>query len=172
MTVCRCGGRVASEQGPTHAYMQAAPGCWRLYGELTVKLREHDGLEALLCSHVDCFAAQHVEGADVDRRQRRSVAVHLVALGLHLEHGMTGPALSRARQPASAVVLPAFGLGDWPLLEPPPSLGRLTVADLHGALAQELPALAQAWPAEVWLAWHQHHRLVGSWSQHLHQVLS
>ena len=172
MTACRCGGRVPSEQGPTQAYMRAAPACWRLYGELTVELREHDGVEALLFSHVDCFTAQHVDGADVDLRQRRSVAVHLVALSLHLEHGMTGPALSRARQRASGVVLPAFDLGDWPLLEPPTDLGRLTVADLSAASAHELPALAQAWPAEVWLAWHQQHRLVGSWSRHLHQVVS
>lgn len=172
MTACWCGARVPSEQGPTHAYMRATPACWRMYGKLTVQLREHDGAQALLFSHVDCFAAQHVEGADADLRQRRSVAVHLVALSLHLEHGMTGPALSRARQRASALVLPAFALDDWPLLQPPADLGQLSVADLSGAPAHELPALAQAWPAEVWSSWHEHHELVGSWSRHLHQAVS
>ena len=170
--VCQCGGRMPHEQGPTHAYMKSAPACWRLYGELTVRLREHDGVEALQFSHVDCFAAQHVEGADVDPRQRRSVAVHLIALGMRLEHGLLGLALSRARQRTSAVILPAFNLNDWPLLEPPASFGRLTVVDLHGAAAHQLPVFAEAWPAQTWLAWHQHHALVSSWARHLHQVMS
>lgn len=171
-TSCGCGSRVPVEQGPTHAYLRAAPACWRRYGELTVQLRERDGVDDLLSTHVDCFAAQHVDGADVDLRQRRSVAVHLVALSLHLEHGTTGRALSRARQRTSAVVLPAFGLDEWPWLEPPARLGRVTVADLHAASADELPALARAWPAEVWAAWHQHHAVVGCWSRHLHRVVS
>lgn len=98
--------------------------------------------------------------------------MHVVARSLHLEHGVTGPALSRAGQRASAVVLPGFDLEDWPLLEPPSSLGRLTVTDLHAASADELPALARAWPAGVWRAWHQQHGVVGTWSAHLHRVVS
>lgn len=46
MTVCRCGGQVPREQGPTHAYMRATPACWRLYGELTVGCTPNSGWDS------------------------------------------------------------------------------------------------------------------------------
>jgi hypothetical protein len=126
---CGCGGVVPREDGPTHPYLAAAPGCWRLYGELTLRLA---GPGTAQPSHVDCYAAQHPGGAEVDRRQRASVAVHLVALCARLERGVPAERLNRVRSRVTATVLAARGLPDWPLLAAPEAFGPVTAAGLHG----------------------------------------
>ncbi len=68
--------------------MVSAPGCWQAYGEVAVRAMQ-EPRTALRHSHVDCFAAQHPTDAATERRQRQSVAVHLVALCLRLEHHRT-----------------------------------------------------------------------------------
>ncbi|MCY1702729.1 DUF5946 family protein [Deinococcus sp. SL84] len=82
---CDCGAAVASEDGPSHAYMSALPACWRSYGELMARLSAH-GVSAPL--HMDAYAAQHPGNALQDRRQRGSVAVHLIVLGAHFDFGL------------------------------------------------------------------------------------
>lgn len=162
MQTCGCGALVPHEDGPVHAYMQAAPACWRRYGELSVRLMAL-GPEVSQPSHVDCFAVQHPGGADRDRRQRASVAVHLVALCLRLERDVPAGQLTRLRRRTSSVVLPALGIGDWPLLPPPARHGDVTAATLHGIPDRDLGAALDGWPASAWAAWSHQHKTVRRW---------
>jgi len=164
METCGCGGIVERDDGPTHPYMQSAAGCWRLYGELTDRTIQL-GPDVFLSSHVDCFAAQHTGGADNDRRQRSSTAVHLIALCLRLEHRMTPGKLIRIRQRTSAVVLPVLGIEDWPLLTSPATFGDVTVASLHGRADHDLARALGEWAPSVWNAWNAQHTTIQRWVQ-------
>jgi hypothetical protein len=142
-----CGGRVPDVEGPAHAYMLASPGCWQRYGQVIANslTQRH---------HVDCYAAQHPGGAEHDRRQRQSVAVHLISLCLLLEHKVQP---SRGR--LSETVLPRLELSEWPYLPPPETLGTMTVSDVH--TSQDI----DEWAAAVWDAWADHHDTVRRWAQ-------
>ena len=156
-----CAGLVPDTAGPVHAYMLSAPGCWALFGELGLAAA---GQGADL--RVDAFAAQHPGGAQEDRRQRQSVAVHLVALCLVLDQGMTWPSLETVRGRTSRLALPAGR--DWPYLEPPAFDGRLAVADLvpadEPAPARVEGAAVRRWAEDVWDAWSGHHATVRTWA--------
>ncbi len=160
-----CGGLVADVKGPTHRYMASAPGCWEAYGDLVVRAAQQPAATALRHTHVDCFAAQHPTAAATDRRQRQSVAVHLVALCLHLEHHIAGVHLAPLRQQVSHRTRHAASLGDWPFLEPPGHLGDIRAIDLQGAAdARQLVDLGERWPITVWQAWAEHHEQVREWA--------
>jgi Family of unknown function (DUF5946) len=163
---CSCGAVVPKENGPTHAYMQSEPACWRRYGELTVRVMPLR-LHGPAASHVDCFAASHPGGADRDRRQRASVAIHLMALCLGQEHGFPLARLNRLRADATRLALPALGLQDWPFLTPPIAFGDVTVGSLYDAADEDLPAALEAWPPSVWAAWVSHHETIRHWSDAL-----
>jgi len=146
--------------------MVSAPGCWQAYGEVAVRAMQEPRAARLRHSHVDCFAAQHPTDAATDRRQRQSVAVHLVALCLRLEHHVEGIELSRRRQQVSDRTLHAAGLPDWPFLEPPDAVGDIRAIDLHGAPdAERFCALGEQWPRTVWQAWARHHGQVRTWTR-------
>ena len=57
-----CRGRVPDVEGPTHAYMQASPGCWQLYGELGATAMAAQVVPEAAWYHVDCYAVQHPGG--------------------------------------------------------------------------------------------------------------
>lgn len=114
--------------------------------------------------HVDCFAVQHPAGAEHDRRKRQSVAVHLTALCLFHEYGITAEQVVRCRNRISQAVLPRLGLADWPHRRQPPSLCTITVADLcHGWHAGETEP-TMTWLKECWQAWSLRHPTVRSWA--------
>ena len=154
-----CAALVPDVAGPTHAYMRSAPGCWALFGELGITVTGSGGE-----LYVDAFAAQHPGGARTDRRQRQSVAVHLVALCLVLDLGLTWPPLEVVRGRTGRLALPAGA--DWPYLEPPRFEGRLAVADLVPAVAGDpvRGAAVRRWAEDVWDAWSDHHRTVRPWA--------
>jgi hypothetical protein len=162
-----CGALVPNVEGSVHPYMESSPGCWQWYGELTAAGNYLAGAADLVRLHsIDCFAAQHPGGAVSERRQRQSVAVHLTALCLIREFGIPASRLPRLRQHMSATVLPRLDLDDWPYLAPPASLGSITIADLHRAVAGDgLARAVDAWSAEVWQAWRTHHGTVGRFAQ-------
>jgi hypothetical protein len=162
-----CDALVPDVEGPVHPYMESSPGCWQWYGELNASGTYVAGAADVVRWHpVDCFAAQHPGGAVGDRRQRQSVAVHLTALCLVREFDLPVGRLPQVRQHTSTTVLPRLGLGDWPYLEPPASLGSITVADVHRAVAGEVLARAvDAWSAGVWQAWRTHHDTVRRFAQ-------
>lgn len=102
---------------------------------------------------MDAYAAQHPGNAERERRQRGSVAVHLVTLCAAFEHGMAEPALSRVRGAASRSVLPTLPVGDWPALAPPEAWGPANAVTVADAPDGELEAAVAAWAREVWDAW-------------------
>ncbi len=143
-----CGARVPAPPGSrTHAYIGASPGCWLRWTEL-----HGGGLIRLGRQANDAYAAQH-PGVDA-RRQRQSVAVHLIALCHWLEHGIDDPKLTQLTQRILAAP------PDWPWLTPPESY-RLTIHDL--ALPAE-PSDTRAWVEAVWDAWSAHHQTVRLWA--------
>ncbi len=150
-----CGALVPETDGPgpTHAYMLASPGCWALFGEASA--REHadvryrrGGLQM-----VDAYAVQH-PGVP-ERRSSQSVWIHLVSLCLRLEQRLADDVTIRAIQRL------ASERRDYPWLEPPPSLGDVTVVDVHAATTAEAHVAAvRRWCESAWAAWAAHHEPV------------
>jgi hypothetical protein len=135
--------------GPTHAYIGASSACWRRWSDVLISA----GGAGRTAN--DAYAAQH-PGED-GRRQRQSVAVHLIALCHNLEHGITDPVLTQLTRQA------LDGRPDWPWLDPP---GRyeLTVHDLAQPMTVEE---IRTWASSVWQAWDAHHRTVRAWAEEL-----
>lgn len=107
-----CGATVPDDVGPIHAYMTAAPGCWARYCSLEDWKASLSGEEAIsvVCDLVDCFAVQHA--TNPERRNRQSVALHLMSLCSGLERSASG----RARQERIATWVGR----DYPLLDSQP----------------------------------------------------
>lgn len=168
-----CGGLVPAVVGPTHPYMQASAGCWQLYGEVGARWHGQPGAGLARWHHVDAYAVQHPGGAEHDRRQRQSVAVHLVALCLLLEGAHSPEQTSARRGRTSQVVLGRLNLADWPYLAPPRDRGAVTVVDVHAASSQteqEAPVHIRAWLESAWAAWKDHHATVRTWAAILQTV--
>lgn len=160
-----CSGIVPEVTGPTHPYMQASPGCWQVYGNLCARTYTDPGPAALHWHQVDCYAVQHPGGAQHDRRQRQSVAIHLTSLCLLQEHGQPPAQTARRRGRLSQLVLPRLGRTDWPYLAPPAQLGPVTVVDVHATSSHEQYAAGlQQWTSTAWAAWSAHHDIVRSWA--------
>jgi hypothetical protein len=157
-----CGGEVPDVDGPAHAYIEASPGCWQLFGELGV--RRVAGAPASAVHQVDAYAVQHPGGAERDRRQRQSVAVHLIALCLLHEAALPPGEAIPVRRRALDVVLPRFGLADWPYLTAPASLPSVTVVDLYGARDADYGGVLERWLHDAWSAWSEHHETVRAWA--------
>lgn len=161
MVRCGCGAQVADGEGPRHPYMAAEPGCWSGFGELQVRLLS-GGVEAP--SVVDAYAAQHPGNAERERRQRQSVAVHLIVLCLSVEHGVRGSDLTRFRSNVSARVLPRLGVGEWPVLTPPAQWGDLNAVTVSASPDDRLGSAAREWSSQVWHAWSHQHDVVADWA--------
>ena len=167
---CRgCGGAVPDTDGPTHPYLLASPGCWQLYGHWMADLATGSGSD-LVPHHVDCYAVQHPEGAEVDRRQRQSIAVHLGALCLRLERDTPSAWAIRVRARALELVPARHGLEDWPLLDPPTGRGATTIVDVAGA-GEDIDRVFRRWADDCWTAWHDHHPTVREWADTVAQSL-
>jgi Family of unknown function (DUF5946) len=82
MSMTRCPGcnePVPDIEGPVHAYVPSAPGCWRVFGEVQADESLRFGYPPEHRLVVDAYMAQH-PGDGRARRDRQSVFVHLVAL--------------------------------------------------------------------------------------------
>ena len=156
----RCPGCAAlfepMPDGPTHEYIGASAACWAAFGELLAR-EFQDATYGWIHRHtVDTYAVQH-PGAD-GRRQRQSVAVHLIGLCHWLEHGMSSSQLTPITQALTSEPR------EWPWLEPPDSYA-MTVTDALGAIDGESHGrLVHAWAESVWEAWGVHHDLVRRWA--------
>jgi hypothetical protein len=142
--------------------MVAEPGCWHRFGLLQVRLLSVGLKDSVV---VDAYAAQHPANAHRDRRQRQSVAVHLVALCLHHELGVGIADLLRLRGRTSSTVLPFLRVDDWPALTPPPSWGELNSLTVMSVPDRELPDAIREWPREVWRSWSAQHAVVRGWAE-------
>lgn len=141
--------------GPSHAHMPAAPGCWALYGDVLAREYEDRAWAGEHRLAVDAYAVQHA--GSPDRRNRQSVAIHLMSLCLVLERGGDH---ERARRVLSSA---ARGAREWPPLAPPGSFA-VTVADVRAAgSAAEHLELVRRWAAAAWSAWAREHDRVRTW---------
>lgn len=142
--------------GPVHAYMHASPGCWALYCGLEdwkASLTAVHDTPTLIQHLVDSYAVQHA--ANPDRRNRQSVAVHLMSLCASLEQGIPG---TRLRQ-----MIGTWTHREYPLLVPRPDAYQLTVRDLADAAGQDRPGLVPDMATAAWAAWSAHHDQIRAW---------
>jgi hypothetical protein len=99
-----CSALVPDRHGPVHKYMLSAPGCWAMYGSVLAWCAD-SGLTAAdpttAQRMVDAYAVQHATNRD--RRNRQSVAVHLMSLCAALEHGSVARGCGRS-SPAGPIV--------------------------------------------------------------------
>ncbi len=152
-----CGALVPDTDGPTHAYIGASPGCWAIYGEVLAKEYGEYGYPAVHRLTVDAYAVQHP--GTPSRRSIQSVAVHLISLYLVLERGYES---AKATWVMQRVVSHSEHFV-W--LEPPSSMGAMTVVDVNRAKdLAEHERLVQEWARASWEAWSQHREQVERWA--------
>ncbi|MGH3147554.1 MAG: DUF5946 family protein [Rubrobacter sp.] len=152
-----CGALVPDTDGPTHAYIGASPGCWSAYGELLAKDYGEYSYPQGHRLAVDAYAVQHP--GTPSRRSTQSVIVHLVGLHLSLERGHD------FRRSTEAIRRVLADRENFVWLEPPPSLGEITVLDvLEAENLAEHTALVERWARSTWEAWSPHHETVRRWA--------
>ena len=140
----------------THPYVGASPACWATFGELLA--RDADPAFGSVHRHsADVYAVQH-PGSD-DRRQRQSVALHLVGMCHWLEHDLPPGRLNEATQGLAAADR------DWPWLAPFPAYGVTVVDVLAARTGPEHVALVRRWAEATWEAWSTHHATVRVWAR-------
>jgi hypothetical protein len=152
-----CGALVPDIEGPTHKYILSSPGCWAVYGMILARDYSEFNYPPVHRLVVDAYAVQH-PGKPL-RQAIQSVAVHLIGLYLSIEKGMESKkvtqALGRATQFSENFV--------W--LEPPKTIGLLTVADVvKSKTLQEYDGLGREWARSAWEAWSIHHAQIKKWS--------
>lgn len=152
-----CGGRYPPlPEAGTHAYIGASPACWAAFGELLAREFQDPAYGRVHRHTVDVYAVQH-PGVD-DRRQRQSVALHLIALCHWLEHGLEMRRLNLLTQRL------ATSGTDWPWLEPSAE-HEITVQDVLAARSGDQHLrFVRRWGESAWDAWAAHHDLVRRWA--------
>lgn len=147
-----CGLEGPVEHAPTHAYMEASPYCWRLYGEILAREYNHPAYMAVHQKTVDAYAVQHPGSGD--RRAVQSLNLHLVSLCLQIEE--------RAR-PASArqAMKTLAGRVRFERLKAPanPNWMRVDRA-LQAGDAVDHRKLVENWALSAWVGWHHVHPVI------------
>ena len=152
-----CGARylpqVADEM---HPYIGASPACWSTFGELLAREFGDVAFGRIHRHSVDVYAVQH-PGTD-DRRQRQSVALHLIGLCHWLEHGIELDRLTAITQRL------ANDDRSWPWLTPPMGYPMTVVDVLAARDGSEHVGLVTRWAETTWDAWAAHHETVRAWA--------
>ncbi len=150
-TCPQCGAVVPEIDGPVHAYVPSAPGCWAAFGAfraddmLRFQASEANNLV------VDAYMAQH-PGDGTDRRDRQSIFVHLVSMCAVIEGGASP---SRSPEVLRAVLARRT---DYEVLCRARGPGELTVLSAMDATSiEEHDARVRAWAGSVWESWREHH---------------
>jgi hypothetical protein len=136
--------------------MTASSGCWQAFGEILAAEFGRPGWGREHRLTVDTYAAQH-PGED-DRKQRQSVAIHLVALCHRLELGLDPQSLLAATQRMTAVKR------EWPHLAAPATYPLTVVDVLQATTAEEHRALVRRWAEMTWEAWRDEHARLRLWA--------
>ena len=152
-----CGVRVPGPaDGPTHEYIESSPGCWAVFNELLAREFGDASYGRVHRHTVDVYAVQH-PGTN-DRRQRQSVALHLIGLCHWLEHDLEQDRLNAITQRL------ATQERDWHWLEPPSTYDMTGVDVLRARSGAEHRELVRAWAQSTWHAWAEHHAQVRAWA--------
>jgi CTP:molybdopterin cytidylyltransferase MocA len=152
-----CGARfLGAPTTGAHPYIGASDGCWLAFSEVLAREFGDPAYGRVHRHSVDAYAAQH-PGSD-DRRERPSVALHLIGLCHWLEHDIPVHYLNAITQRLASADRA------WPWLDPP-SRYSVTVLDvIEAASGEEHVATVRAWATSVWTAWSAHHDLVRRWA--------
>lgn len=149
-----CGARVPTTDHPTHAYIEAAPGCWEQFCALVAWCTGlPDAGVGTMQDLVDAYAAQHA--TNDERRNRQSVAVHLMSLCAGLELGCSGTQRRRW--------IGRWTGRDYVALVPRPERFPVTVVEVAAATEDVRATLVGTLAATTWSAWAGHHATVRSW---------
>jgi Family of unknown function (DUF5946) len=147
--------------GPTHRYMESSPGCWAAFGEVLAREYSDPAYMAVHRLSVDTYAIQHP--GTPSRQTIQSVGLHLIRLGLLLEHGIDSRLANEAMLTASKIK------HTFKWLEPPASLGAITVAEVAAASTVEAHVkTVNEWARATWQAWAPHHATIQHWIAKLH----
>ncbi len=150
----QCLAVVANIDGPVHKYVPAAPGCWRIFGEVQADELHRFGYPPAHRPVVDAYMAQH-PGDGSDRRDRQSVFAHLAGLCALLEFDL---AADRATRVLRRIV---NRRDDFPILRRDRGPGELTVLHMVGARdLADYEERAQEWARAVWQSWATHHSTI------------
>ena len=153
-----CGAWVADVDGPTFRYPDAAsPGCWAVFGEILAREYGEYRYPDVHRLTVDVYAVQHPGRQTPQTIQ--SVNVHLIGLCLTLQRGV---ASARVTEWMGKAVGKFKGQFVW--LDPPASLGPMTVLDVIKAtnLADHEQRVWR-WALSCWEAWSEHHAAIRRW---------
>lgn len=145
-----CGALVPDIDGPTHRYVGASPGCWAIFTELGARETVGLGIAGLERLSVHAYMVQHpgVPGP----QSSQSVWAHLFVLCLVIERDWS---IARAVLTMQRLLERSHGF-HW--LDPPASLGDLTVVDVASVeTAEPYRAAVRRWAASAWAAWAPHH---------------
>ena len=152
-----CGGTFPASDGPTHRYLESSPGCWAAYGEVLAREYSDPVYARLHRLTVDTYAVQH-PGRPIPQTIQ-SAAGHLVSLCLVLERGKS------AEEATQAIGAVTRNKGGYIWLDPPSSMGAVTVRDVQGAQnAEEHLSVVRRWAESTWQAWSSHHQTVRFWA--------
>lgn len=152
-----CKGMFPALDGPTHEYMESTPGCWASFGRVLAREYEDQRFFGVHRLTVDAYAVQHP--GEPSRQSIQSIGVHLVRLCLFLEKGLS------PEKANDAMLVAAKHKAQYVWLEPPASLGPLTIADVEAAVGVEAhEAAVRAWASQMWAVWSNHHSNVRAWA--------
>lgn len=153
-----CKATLPAVDGPTHEYMESTPSCWAAFGRVLAKEYSDQRFFAVHRLTVDSYAVQHP--GQPSRQSIQSVGVHLVRLCLFLEQNLD-PAKANDAMLAAAKQKSTY---HW--LEPPPSLGALTAADIEAASDADGHILrVRQWADQMWQVWSPYHQVIRQWAR-------
>ena len=131
--------------------MAAAPGCWAAFGELQADETARFGYPPMHGLAVDAYATSH-GGDGVDRRDRQSVCIHLMALCAVIERDETAAGRIALLQRLTARKL------QWPALERRDGVPALDHTHVAGAAdLEDHGERVRAWAGAVWSFWANEH---------------
>jgi Family of unknown function (DUF5946) len=135
--------------------MLSAPGCWALYASLLVWANElTDRGELTAVQRIaDTYAVQHATSPD--RRNRQSVAVHLMSLCGSIEQGIPGARLR--------TMIGAWAHIGYPELTPRPAGYPVTICSVTDSDVGSRMTALDTWAVSAWTAWSAHHDTVRGW---------
>ena len=158
-----CGAEVPDIRRPTHPFIGASPGCFKINTEVMAREFNEWGYPDVHRLFADTYAAQHP--GTPSGQSIQSVAVHLMALHCVLD-------LKYNPQKTMKAMREALSVRDrfvW--LTPPETRGELTIVDVSRAKGlEDYEHIVTAWAQSVWHAWSAHHDTVRSWIRQYHLV--
>ncbi|HHG88869.1 MAG TPA: hypothetical protein ENJ90_00130 [Devosia sp.] len=151
-----CRGLFDDIEGPVHRYMSSSQGCWAAFGKVLAREYSEPELLEIHRLSVDAYAVQHP--GEPSPQTIGSIGVHLIRLCLFHEYDLT------PEHANDAMLKVSKNKGSFVWLEPPGSLGPITVGDVvKSNSVEEHKSAVREWAKGAWEAWSPHHRQIRTW---------